>query len=713
MYFNYYSLPALVAALLMFALSLMIRSYRSTPGVRYFSLLMLSGAIYSMFYALEISSSEQIFVDIFYKIQYAGIPFIPAFFILFSISYTRKAEVHEISTLFPVLIVPVITALLAFTNDFHSLFISNGFINTDGAFPVFMFETGLWYWVHQAYSVIAIFSGIVLLFRMWIFAAPAFRSQIGIILSGSLIPFVIYVFYISGVFPGGIDPNPFSFAFTGVFIFAGISRFRLFRLAPMARNMLFDNIPDGVVIIDKYFRLVDCNKSAATMFGIDNVDIGKPAGAVFERWPGIMMYLTGNEKNTRFEVSRISGEYTMFLDCFLSPLIDDINVERGQMLIVHNVTEQRRAEIDKDESEEKFRIIYENAPVGIMYFDSNGIVELCNEYFIKILGSEEDKVIGFNLWQLSDQRIVSCIKRSFQGKRASFEGEYTSQTGNKKVFVKGAFKPLLSKRDNVEGGLCIVEDISARKAAEDRIKSTNEELRRLNAEKDRFFSILAHDLRSPFTAFLGYTDILEESLGSMPLESIKSIAASMKESANNLYGLLENLLQWSRMQQRVVSFNPEEILLREDILNCIEPMLTYANNKLIDVSYDIPGELMVNADTKMFDTIVRNLFTNAVKFTPKHGTIDISAWEASDSRIDICFRDTGIGMSKDILDNLFRLDVKTSRNGTDGELSTGLGLILIKEFVEMHGGRIRVESKEGEGSSFFISLNKAEDIAHS
>lgn len=309
--------------------------------------------------------------------------------------------------------------------------------------------------------------------------------------------------------------------------------------------------------------------------------------------------------------------------------------------------------------------------------------------------------------KLPDKRIVKALEKALNGSSSLFEGLYTSVTGNKTSFVKVNFKPVFSKSGEVDGGLCIAEDISLRIESEKKIRKSNSELKRLNTEKDKFFSIIAHDLRSPFSAFLGYTDILAESFETMSPDMIQAIAVSMKESANNLYNLLENLLQWARMQQGAVNFDPEQFRVEEKVLNCIEPLLIYANKKAIDVRYQIDSGVAVYSDLKMFDTVIRNLFTNAVKFTPLQGSIIISASEAGNGQIDVSFRDTGIGMSPEIRDNLFRLDVKTNRQGTEGELSTGLGLILCKEFIEMNGGSIRVESEEGKGSSFLVRLNKS------
>jgi PAS domain S-box-containing protein len=707
MEFNYFSIPVITATALMFLMGFMIRPYRTTPGVRYFSLLMFAGGLYSLLYALELSSGDPLLIHIFFSLQYLVIPFIPALFLIFATGYSRKTDISNTALLLLIFLVPVLTALFAVTNNLHGFFIREWGVDETGPFPLAVFEPGTWYWVYQVFTSAAILAGIVLIFRMYLTSAPAFRRQVGIVLAGALFPFIIYLIYLGGAFPRGLDANPFSFSVTGMIIFFGISRFRLFSYAPLARNFLFDNMPGGVIVLDMYFRVVDMNRSAAAILKIDPEDTGRSADEVFEKWPEIIENMTGVNSRNSFGISRITGDRTLFLECIFSPLIDDKNMPKGQMLVIHDVTAQKKADNERHRIEEKFRIIFENAPVALMYFDKEARIELCNDYFLQIHDSDMENILGTNIRDLNDNRINELLDRTFSGQKVVFEGEYKPGKGTRTVFVSGIFKPLISRSNIVEGGLCILEDITRRKMAEARIKNANEELKRLNAEKDRFFSILAHDLRSPFSAFLGFTDILEENINKIPAASARKIISAMKESANNLYGLLENLLQWSSMHQGLVKCEPGQFELLDKVQESLEPLMAFARNKKIIVSYDIPADMTVFADSKMFETIIRNLFTNAVKFTPKSGRIMFSAKHSSNDHIEICCCDTGIGMSPTILENLFRLDAKTSRPGTDGELSTGLGLILVKEFIEMHKGGIRIESELNKGSRFYVRLKKS------
>jgi signal transduction histidine kinase len=230
------------------------------------------------------------------------------------------------------------------------------------------------------------------------------------------------------------------------------------------------------------------------------------------------------------------------------------------------------------------------------------------------------------------------------------------------------------------------------------------ELQELNATKDKFFSIIAHDLRSPFNSFLGFTRILADELNVLSLKEIQKIVGSMQFSATNLYSLLENLLEWSRMQRGLISFHPENIDVLQIVYECLAMVIEPANQKGISISYDIPDNINVFADSNMIQTVIRNLVSNALKFTNRGGKITVSAKIMPDQSTMFSITDTGIGMSEEMVSNLFRIDVSTKRKGTDDEPSSGLGLMLCKDFIQKHGGTISVESAEGIGSTFLFTF---------
>jgi two-component system, sensor histidine kinase and response regulator len=248
------------------------------------------------------------------------------------------------------------------------------------------------------------------------------------------------------------------------------------------------------------------------------------------------------------------------------------------------------------------------------------------------------------------------------------------------------------------------EEVMARVSTHIKLHLQSIELRKLNITKDKFFSIIAHDLRGPMGGFMGMTEVLAEKLRLMSMEDVQRYLESMRQSSSNLFRLLENLLNWARVQQGAIPFNPEYLPLLPILVESIEMIKEVAANKEIKIEHSIPPGLNIYCDNNVLQMILRNHISNAVKFTPKGGKVTISARKLEDKSVDISIKDSGIGMSPAMLESLFQLDSKNGRPGTDGEPSTGLGLLLCKEFIEKHGGKIHVESSVGNGSVFTFSL---------
>ncbi len=247
-------------------------------------------------------------------------------------------------------------------------------------------------------------------------------------------------------------------------------------------------------------------------------------------------------------------------------------------------------------------------------------------------------------------------------------------------------------------------DITERKQAEQEMQKKNEELFKLNVEKDKFFSIISHDLRSPFNSFLGLTQIMVEELPNLSHEEVQKLAVGMRNSVTNLYRLLENLLHWSKMKQGLIPFVPSVIKLRPAVDESLSIMVELAREKGIEIICRIPDGLEISADSNMLQTVIRNLVSNALKFTSAGGSITVKAKITNDNGVEISVTDSGIGMNRELINNLFHIDARVARRGTAGESSTGLGLILCKEFIEKHGGTLLVESEEGKGSTFAFTI---------
>jgi len=236
-------------------------------------------------------------------------------------------------------------------------------------------------------------------------------------------------------------------------------------------------------------------------------------------------------------------------------------------------------------------------------------------------------------------------------------------------------------------------------------------LKELNYTKDKFFLIVSHDLRSPFNSINGLANLMIEDLKRENLSKVKKYAELILDSSQNSIDLLKNLTEWSRMNTDRLAFNPREIDIVSVINEVTGLLRPYAIQKSITIIKKTPSHLKIYADKEMMSSVIRNLISNAIKFSNPEGKIDISVSEKENEAV-VEISDFGIGMKKETIEKLFRIGENVSTPGTQREHGTGLGLILVKEFISLHGGKIHVKSEVGKGSSFMVVLPLGDHSGH-
>jgi len=238
---------------------------------------------------------------------------------------------------------------------------------------------------------------------------------------------------------------------------------------------------------------------------------------------------------------------------------------------------------------------------------------------------------------------------------------------------------------------------------QDNIIALNEKIMKDSIEKDKFYSIVSHDIMNPFNALLGFSKILNDAVKEGDQKEIEECSEIVHQSANRISNLLQNLLVWSRMQNGKMQFQPKKSGVGQLVSEAMAVIAPIAKNKGIKLSTEVKGELQATLDKNMISSVVQNLVTNAIKFTPKGGEVNVSVFQENGT-LNFLVSDTGVGMTEEQLQKLFKLDKASSSRGTDEETGTGLGLIISKEFVEKHNGQIAVESELGKGSKFSFAL---------
>lgn len=383
-----------------------------------------------------------------------------------------------------------------------------------------------------------------------------------------------------------------------------------------------------------------------------------------------------------------------------------------------STTEKKFSEQSIKESEIKYRTLLENLSQGIFYQSANGQVTEANEAALKMLGLTRNQFIGIDsyneYWKLVNEDYQTLAPEKHPSMLALKTG---LPVFNRTV---GVYLPKLNKYNWIivnamplskpgekypEQVFVSMQNITSRKLAEEALKENEDRLRELNATKDKFFSVIAHDLKSPFQSIIGFSEILKSESRKLDISEVESYSSIIYESASQALKLLENLLDWARTQQGTITFNRRQLLLFEALNDTLNLVGEQARKKNISLVNQIHEKLIVNADVNMLKTVFRNLLTNAIKFTVTGGSVYITAEETEDE-VRISVTDTGIGISEENIKKLFDIGTSYTLRGTEKEKGTGLGLVICKEFIEKHGGKIWVDSKVGTGSSFSFSITK-------
>lgn len=479
---------------------------------------------------------------------------------------------------------------------------------------------------------------------------------------------------------------------------------------------LFDSAPSGYFTLSKEGKIIDLNRSGADMLGLEYLHlinshfgtyVSTDTKPIFELFLRNIFTAIGKE-NCEVTLS-VRGKLPVYV------YITGFATEKGEqcLITVNDITGRKRAENALYDMHWRLESIIEATRVGTWEWNVQTGETVYNDEWAHMIGYTLSELapVSIKTWETfvhPDDLIHSAelLRRHFGGELPYYDIEcrikhkdghwiWVHDRGRVVTHTPGG-KPLMMFGTHT--------DISEQKQVQGELELKNAQLVMLNAEKDKFFSIIAHDLRSPFNGLLGLTEILTEGLHDMTMEQIHHMATLIKSSASNLYGLLDNLLEWSCMQRGLTNYIPTSFLLMPIISESMVLVTGTANKKEITISYDVPEDISVVADINMLGSIIRNLVTNAVKFTPKGGKITVSAKSLPGQFIEICIRDTGIGMNEKMINNLFRLDVNTNRKGTEDEFSTGLGLMISKDFIEKLGGKLWVESDIRKGSAFHFSI---------
>jgi PAS domain S-box-containing protein len=487
-------------------------------------------------------------------------------------------------------------------------------------------------------------------------------------------------------------------------------------------NKIFNNSFEGIILVDDEGYITEWNSGIAGITGIPREDVlgefvwriqysllipelkAKTSEQDFEdQWKNKIVKLGENEMFTGIGKLRSAAGDIKFIEDLVTPFI--LNNRKFYCVFQRDMTEHKKVEEALKEREEHLRLITDNLPVLINHTDLELRYLFVNDYYPDVFGIPKEQFIGKKISEIMGQKAFEVssmyFDQVFSGHTVSFENKITDKNQQERT-LQLILVPEFNA-DEVTGFFTIGIDVTQQRMAGQIIEQQNAELLRRDTDKDRFMSILAHDLKSPFGSILGFLDLLADNFNSYNGNEIKDIINLVNDSAHKTFNLMEDLLHWTNARSGKLTLSPEKInlsMISDEIIIALEPMMKKKNIKIIQ---QVSDEIYLIADKNILKTVIRNLVNNAIKFTNRDGLVIISLKPGHESKT-IIVSDNGVGIEKADLEKLFDPTHRISTSGTQEETGTGLGLLLCKEFVEKMGGKIWAESTPGKGSSFKFTV---------
>jgi PAS domain S-box-containing protein len=458
----------------------------------------------------------------------------------------------------------------------------------------------------------------------------------------------------------------------------------------------------------------------------------------------LKLYLnnSGETNQVEYRIKKKNGEYIWF-ESSITGLKDEFGIINNLQMMSRDISKKINTEEELHRSEQKYKSLISALDEGILLIDEKGIVISTNKSASIILGLAEDEIVGslsfefhFNIiyedgGSYPEEKLPSLVTlRTGVSQRNKIMGVQFASTeikwlsvNTKPVYFKNLKRPAgvaltfldITNRKKIENEIKayvtqlkdkkdkLEENTSKLQLINEKLKISERKLMELNANKDKFLSIIGHDLRSPFDALLGYSEIIHSELEDLTNEELVTYSDYINKAARHLLDLLNNLLDWSNIQTGRLTPKIQTIDLKEKAEIIVTLLKGKLNTKNITVVQDIDEHIKVSADDTMLNSILQNLISNAIKFTPQDGEIKIVASDDAKGT-NISISDSGIGMNEEQIQSLFKIDKNISRPGTAKEKGTGLGLIITKELITLCKGTIKVNSETGKGSTFILTL---------
>ncbi len=702
-----YDILVLSSVVVPATLAVIVLRQRSNLGARSFSALMASVALWAFVAMFEVYTQDQATKIFSYKIKFLFIVIIPVAWLAFSLYYANRIRRLPLRQLVLLLIVPAVTLTMVATNPLHHWMFTRFETVVIDPYRLLFPHFGPYFWLHVAYSYSLLLIGVIALAKPLLGSPAHYRRQVISLLVGGMTPWlanILFIFKI-GRLPY-FDLTPIAFTISGIAFMWGILRYRLLEVVPIARDVVIQNMSDGMIIVDHEESIIDLNEKARALSGIDAVNvIGTRAADMIPWWSRARTMLAHDQDTTVSILELETGGRSQWFQLTFSPLVVK-SKSLGELVTLHDVTAIHAAEMALRDSEERFKSLSENAPVIIFSLNENGALDYVNPAWTQLLGHDRDTVLGRPFTDFidndGDQNVAGVFDQLIDGRMTSAElnFEVIHQKGTRLLFNTSA-----AANSNVEGRVTGIIGLAKDITEERKLQQQLFQSQKMEAVGTLAGGI-AHDFNNLLMGMQANLSLIRlESNGN---RSIKDKLMRVEEQIHSGASLTRQLLGYARKGKYTVSvFDLNDLV--KSTLNIV-----HRTNKQINVVSRLGRKCAyMRGDRGQMELVLLNLLLNAVDAMPSGGDLTVSTEQVNDGQpapagsagdesafVRLEVKDTGIGMDRATQDRIFEPFFTTKEIGR----GTGLGLASVYGIVQNHEGRIQVQSSPGEGSTFTLLL---------
>lgn len=667
------------------------------------SFLLLSTSIWLFGYIIELTRTDLASRLFWANVQYLGIAALPVAWFLFALEYTNRTKWLVRKRIALLFVIPTLTTILIWTNDFHGLFRTVESFRANEITSFWEFSRGPVFWIHTTYSYGLLLGGTLFLIIAFFRANLLYRKQIAIMLVAAVVPWFANIIYLFGPFPSYMDPTPFAFLLSGTIISLSVLRFGFIKIMPIARDRVIDNMQDGLLVINVDKRIIDINPAGEQILQCQsNRVVGQLAEAVLGDWPEELTKFQG-QQDLKDEITLSQGGVKAWYAARVSPLFSSRNRFLGHIVTLRDITERKNAE-------NAYFTLVEQLPQGLAIVQ-NGRIVFANPALSTISGFSTAELLASGVTKIlarvhpDDRQIVlHAIADDSLNAFESFHLDFRFVNKNENLLWLELTSSLI-RYQGQQSVQIVVNDISKRKESEQVLQEAKNAAELANRAKSIFLANMSHELRTPLAAIIGYSEMIQEQSVNQPVTKIIERVGQIEVSAHHLLSIINDILDLSKIEAGKLTLQVEEFELNslvENVVETIRPLMQKNNNQL-HVTY-LEEVAPIMSDQLRVRQILLNILGNSAKFT-EDGQVNVRInAEPRHNQYIIEITDTGIGMSSEQVAALFQPFSQGDPSLTRKYGGTGLGLAISFRLCEMLEGTLAVESKIGAGSTFIIKL---------